>query len=455
MTDNYYLDVGVVRIQQWLSRTPQLRGRRGASTLLRKATKNDEVQTKLAEIAELAMPQKETGEVDGVVSLQLHRSDEQSVQRVERAIVNHLREQLPAASLKTTLRKGPSYVEARTQPSPLSETEWLAALAEWPPGRPCQSCQVWPATTTEYDRVENKDLAICEDCRQRRENAGYNTSSKHKPGPEKDLVKHAAERHLVPDLPDEFQSLAIMDDPRETHVATIQADGNSIGSFIATARCKARDEVREIPAAIQEATWAALLDAIEDITTPAERDRCLPVIPHLVGGDDVLLSVPARRGWTFARTFQQRFTERLDESGKVPEPLRDDIPTASIGLVFHHHTAPFFAFTELSEKLLDQAKREHRGMRPALAWQEVTQDGMEPVQRTSILHEDLVDCWPALQELWELQQSTRQRLAMLLNDPASFNEHVARMDLTSTVDRFEKGPIDLQSALKMVRWWQS
>lgn len=447
---NDYLDAGVVRIQQWLSRTPQLRGRRGASTLVTTATSREHLRSSLAEISGLAELHEEAGDVDGVVSLRLHRCDQASVRKVERAVVEHLRRSLPAASLKTTHRRGPSYVEARNESS-IFENEWPAAVSEWPPARPCQWCQVSPATTTDYDETSKQHLALCEDCMQRRGHAGYNTSNKHRPGPERELVRRAEREKAAMTLPDEFQSLSCMDGQQQTHIATVQADGNAIGAFIAKVRCKDPGAERTLPNAIHEATWGALLDAVVEITGS---EKQLPVIPHLVGGDDVLLSVPAHRGWKFATNFQRRFTERL--AAEVAEPLREAVPTASIGLVFHHRTVPFFVFTELSEALLGRAKHEHRGAKPAVAWQEITQDGADPVARPSILRADLEQYWPALQELAELPQSTRQRLATVLHDdePAR-DKHIARMELEDTVDRFPAdGPISLNDALKMVRWWQ-
>ena len=61
-----YLDVSAVRIQDWLTRTPDLKFRRGASVLLTEATARD--------VWEKQMPpgmrwNDEAGELDGVVAL--------------------------------------------------------------------------------------------------------------------------------------------------------------------------------------------------------------------------------------------------------------------------------------------------------------------------------------------------------------------------------------------------
>lgn len=457
-----YLDLGVVRIQQWLTRTPWLRGRRGASTMLSTATGKDAVDRVLGkDLAGMAEHNAEVGNVDGVVSLRLHATDPDSVERVENALVAHLREALPAASLQVNHWTGRSYVDARQNGSPEFHHEWPAAVAEWPPGRPCQWCQTWPATAVvnEGTREDNKDLAMCVDCLERRDpkNAGYNTSPKHLPGPERELSSRAEEQSLPSDLPDEFQELASMDGRHETHVATVHADGNAIGTFIGQVRKKNPDAERDLATAIHEATWGALLDAVALVQEPGDTTK-LPIIPHLVGGDDVLVSVPARRGWAFTSAFQECFTERLRESEKIPR-LPVEFPTASVGLVFHHRTTPFFMFTELGEKLLKRAKSEHRGTKPALAWQDTTRDGSDPVPRRSVLHTTLGSYWSSLRELAGLAQSTRQRLATASRahdeNSETMHEHINRLGLMPTVAPFlDGGAINLNNALEMVRWWK-
>lgn len=457
---NDYLDVGVVRIQQWLTRTPWLRGRRGASTMLTTATGAGAVEKVLdAHAPGLAEPNPEVGDVDGVVSLRLHDPEPRSVEQTEQAVVKHLRAALPAASFKVSRWSGESYVDAMRDGSPLFEHEWPAAVAEWPPGRPCQWCETWPAhaVVNERTREGNKDLAMCADCIERQEpnNAGYNTSPQHLPGPERELIRRALERGLPPKLPDEFQELATMDGIRETHIAAVQADGNAIGDVISKIRTTRTNAERALPAAINEATWEALLDAVGCIWKPDDARR-LPIIPHLVGGDDVLVSVPARRGWAFSRAFQECFNDRISEAiADMPKGVPPI--SVSVGLVFHHRTTPFFVFTELSETLLKRAKSEHQGKIPALAWQEITRDGANPTARPSMPLTTLDKFWSSLRNLADLQQSTRQRLATLLHNEGNsetLDEHLGRLGLTATAAPFRAGGgIDLRNALDMVRWW--
>src|SRR6185437_9975847 len=62
----HYVDISAVRIQQWLSRTPDLRFRRGASVLLSRATSEESWESRLPAGTKW---NDEAGSVDGVVSL--------------------------------------------------------------------------------------------------------------------------------------------------------------------------------------------------------------------------------------------------------------------------------------------------------------------------------------------------------------------------------------------------
>ena len=89
------------------------------------------------------------------------------------------------------------------------------------------------------------------------------------------------------------------------------------------------------------------------------------MIVHIVGGDDVLVTVPASGGWTFTRAFLTAFETVLEN-----ERL-----TASAGLVFHHYTQPFDIVTGLASELLKAAKTLTKGTASSIAWQDTTQDG--------------------------------------------------------------------------------
>src|SRR5260370_34909866 len=82
----------------------------------------------------------------------------------------------------------------------------------------------------------------------------------------------------------------------------MQADGNRGGAFLGgaaePARAHGTPEKSEIVTALDKAVLAALADAVTACFAGAD---CPPVLAHLAGGEDLLLSVPARDAWPVVR----------------------------------------------------------------------------------------------------------------------------------------------------------
>ena len=79
-----FLDVAVVQIQSWLARTPHLRGRRGASRMIREATMAEAVDEMLTKFTDKARRNTAYGDIDGVIALEILRDD--AVDEVERHV---------------------------------------------------------------------------------------------------------------------------------------------------------------------------------------------------------------------------------------------------------------------------------------------------------------------------------------------------------------------------------
>src|SRR5690606_41215579 len=97
-----------------------------------------------------------------------------------------------------------------------------------------------------------------------------------------------------------------------THLAPVDADGNAVGKLNKELRDLRRNGIGtnfDLPQAISNSTWSALLAAIEEMS--AGTDEMMPVIAHLVGGDDVLVSIPAHEACWFTRTLQSTFHNAL------------------------------------------------------------------------------------------------------------------------------------------------
>lgn len=444
MTENHYMDIGVVRIQSWLARTPKLRGRRGGSTLITQATDPEVISAELPEIGDIAEINDETGRVDGVVSLKL--TDPNRADEVERAVVRYLRGHMCGVSLSVTRFNGNNYAKARSKSNAASQ-EWPAPVGEWPAGQVCKWCSTWPVVPQEQ-RLGEKD-PICTECVARSKAAGRAERREQVPYAEKHLLEKLATNLAVPD---EFEPLAQLDGARETHLALIYADGNGIGKFIQEtlqSRKPSKQYNLKISQKIDNATWGCLVDAVQE--TLQDGDPTLPIVPHTVGGDDVMVSVPAGRAWTFVRALLGAFDTHLRRQINASTS-----PSLSAGVVFHHYQLPLFQITDIAKRALRQAKVATSGEAASLAWHDTTRDGREPIDRPAVTFDELNEHWAALTDLAAMPNSARKQLEDVIRafGPKSeeLREHATRVGYRWVIRRFQE-PIALADALGMARWW--
>jgi len=213
---------------------------------------------------------------------------------------------------------------------------------------------------------------------------------------------------LGDDFPKDFEDLAkrgaVRTGDAPTELALVFADGNRIGKMIqewldrgGTAADDASVPVPKsaIVVALDHATKSAIVAATRLTFRPwLDVPEAPPVLVHLAGGDDVLVSVPAAYGWTFARNLSAAFTEACGRpqpasvnpqatpgpDGLVTNPLQlafgeGQLPSISIGLVFHHNSHPIADVIDKAESQLHHAKRAFSGREAAIAFHDLTSDG--------------------------------------------------------------------------------
>ncbi|GGZ83513.1 hypothetical protein ACFOOM_15360 [Streptomyces echinoruber] len=464
-----YIDIGFVRIQRYLARTAKLRGRRAASDHLARATDSEAVAAALPPgLAGLAEANPEAGRADGVISLRLaphapHAPDsldarDRLVQDVIDAVFAGLREEFPGAELEAVWGTGESYLAARMRDMVPRQARGevrveLPAPAEFPLAQPCRLCHTDPAAGTAQVPGERREQAVCPDCARRlahdrralaRERRGDGDASAESRlqkaigcAPAPDTLQELAEHTL--DLDHTRQgagkgtgggaakgggSGAHSRDggPRGTQLATVYIDGNAVGAFFralasaASASAELRRAKETISAELAEATVMALHLATEQVMEGPARTGPLLVVPHVVGGDDVLVSLPADRAWTFTLTYLEMFHDLLAETtGPVlrllPAP-RPEPPTASAGIVFAHSTYPMNLVVDLAEERLTRAKRATSGAACSVDFVDVTADGPHGTAD------------PAL-PLAALDARTRAALAALARTPAAHRRELA------------------------------
>ncbi|MFC8797287.1 hypothetical protein ACFT2C_06115 [Promicromonospora sp. NPDC057138] len=475
MTSKVFVDVAAVRIQHYLSRSKSLRGRRAASGELAQATSREVIEEIVKPLAEI---NKDAGDVDSVVSLVFDDPGEgvraDWINRVEELVLAHLRKRLPAVELQSLSGVGDTYLEAyASQIGPAKRDgrvrRDLPPPAEFPLAQPCRACRVDPAVG--HREVNGKSTALCLDCVMR--NVSQSEAIRDEASPLGRLARHARRQP-----PDGFDDLVLLSDvpANRTQLATVAADGNAFGAFFtALARHGKDDEKEQISTSLSSAVFQALT-AATDAVLVALPSHSLPVVPHVIGGDDVVVTLPADQAWRFTTEFLSRFDRAIKESvGPVVEKLAMRrraagdmspvvMPSVSAGIVFAHYAQPFGLVMEAAERQLKQAKRGRKGARAAISWLDVTTDGYEhpgrsPVDLATLREDDVPSA--AARGLDRLSGTTSSHRAQLVRALRTADQTIAasvalRNGTWEQVRPFigDNAEISLDQALSIVRWWR-
>jgi hypothetical protein len=483
-----YVDVAATRIQHYIGRTPRLKGQRGASAWLSWATSSEQVEKVLQADAALrgsgAQPNPEAGQADGLISVRL--PGDADPRPVAGALAAYLRSVLPSVQISGSWGAGPSYLEAyRDQIKPQKEDPPLVALppsAGFPPLASCAECRADPVAG-QIAIHEERDIGVCLDCLARYQDlyrrpalAAQPRGSKARPPGELPVYREEASlarvlgREPVRGTAQDFGDLAALGSQGtwRNHIATVYADGNKIGDLFDRIAAHGNPLLKEqVSAAISAATRTALLEATRAVLGEDPREP-LPVIPHIVGGDDLLVSVAASRAWRFTVAYLEAFGRHAGDIPGVGDLLGPVPPSASAGLVFAHVKFPFRRAAELASDRMRAAKKQFSGASPAVGWLDVTRDGEHaPAAQQPWALADLLELDGALAALRaEIEPSGRavlERLADVARPAVSLarlQEHARRLDRGAVLEPFLAGPdpaagvVRMAGALSVARWWR-
>ncbi len=137
------------------------------------------------------------------------------------------------------------------------------------------------------------------------------------------------------------------------YLALIHADGNGVGSGAGETDAERARFFFRNRVLLRRAAQAAINTACEGETKRA------PLIPLMLGGDDLLLVCRAEKALTFVVKLCEELAalQREDASGFEL--------TLGVGVVIAKHTIPIYRLHEVAEQLTGSAKRRFRGLKDA------------------------------------------------------------------------------------------
>jgi hypothetical protein len=388
-----YLTVAAVRIQSWLIRTPRLALLRGASAALTRQTARETLAKELPAID----LDSDAGDVDGVVVAKVPA--DQPVHAVARTLTDHLGSNLPGVEWEAWWTEADNYVDACLQHDDGVHGGSFTVLPHLLDGTlatSCPGCRREPAGEKAVELPDGKWQQFGPDCQVRWDHRFDVAGGPRLPGRQpQDFAELAREggRAATAD-----KSGAVGRRQSRNHLATIAADGNKIGELFRAINHGGDPGLRKHAVTeLDEATKTATYEALRSL---ADASKVASGIRHYVGGDDVLVSVPASLAWTFCghlgTAFERRVRGRLIEAAsntELPKAVERVLSQASlgIGVVFAHYSHPFADTQSLAFAAMKQAKKLTRGESCAVSWLDLTVENATPERRAIPLAELTVD----------------------------------------------------------------
>jgi len=168
------------------------------------------------------------------------------------------------------------------------------------------------------------------------------------------LQRHSATAKL-PDATTDLEKLGC------DWLAIVHADGNGLGQVFlnfdrqagATSNRDYITKLRSFSLALDECTEKAFCRAL---TVLRPRRDIAPIVPLVLGGDDLTVVCDGRQALQFTKKFIDGFEEETRQHSAINSILKDGVSScAGVAIVKPHF--PFFAGYQLAEELLKSAKK--------------------------------------------------------------------------------------------------
>ena len=157
-----------------------------------------------------------------------------------------------------------------------------------------------------------------------------------------------------PDWAEDADDVAEFDLRERNYVAYLVADGNGMGDLFG--QCD-EQQIKSFSAGLTTALNASLADPTAQFRkTMPGKAAMVPVLPLILGGDDLFALIPAPYALDFARRFCLAYEDQLKTL--VKQVQLDAQPTVAAAVVICKSKYPYALAHQRAEELLGEAKRQ-------------------------------------------------------------------------------------------------
>lgn len=272
------------------------------------------------------------------------------------------------------------------------------------------------------------------------------------------------------DWPDDTDGIAGFDLRQRNYVAYLVADGNGMGQLFG--RCDQK-QITQLSEGLSQVLAKSLTEAVAKfqkiMSTAAFRNHnanLIPMLPLILGGDDLFALIPAPYALDFARQFCLAWEEQM--RNLVKEVGLTDIPppTIATAVVICKSTYPYALAHRRAEVLLKEAKHECkvRAMktgeyRSAINFEVILGNRLAGVERAGnhhALRTSLRPYWVIQKDLPTVPQDWGIDLQVLLEQRRALKD-LPNKRLAELRRCFEEAPVDVAMARRhqvLEQWTQ-
>lgn len=219
----------------------------------------------------------------------------------------------------------------------------------------CDSCGTGLAASQVLDEEGEKPQYLCPACLRKRAEQSKGLGDFLNSFFEKVKKKGAGELDWPGNKADDPTQDVAAFDP-QGYVAYLLADGNDMGRIFG--RCRNEDQMRQLSEGLRDVMREALAaptEMINDSNPLQDREEIIPVLPLIMGGDDLFALIPAPWALDFAEVFCRTYEEKMSALMQGFKPL-EPRPTISAAVVICKSKYPYKIAYQVGSQRLKEAK---------------------------------------------------------------------------------------------------
>lgn len=154
------------------------------------------------------------------------------------------------------------------------------------------------------------------------------------------------------DFPEDADTIAKLES--RNYVAYIVADVNNMGVIFSS--CDSFEKLKGLSDGLSTVIQQSLAEPTKILIQKQIKDF-IPVLPLIIGGDDVFTLIPAQWSLSFTLCFCQEFENKMKESLNNIGIANNVFPTISVSVIICKGKFPYLIAHNLGEEMLKVAKR--------------------------------------------------------------------------------------------------